>query len=315
MTTYHVEKLTYAYKGSKRPSNDGISFSIPLGEIVAILGPNGAGKTTLIRQMLGLLKPSSGTISIFGEDVLRRPERVGQYVSYLSQEGLGPGFGHLKAFEAVAFTGMLRDLNRRESHKQARFWLERLGISSLQNSLIKNLSGGEKRLVSLAASLIGTRPVLVMDEPTNDLDPEARKRVWDILRHLRQSRKTTLIVVTHNILEADQMVDRVAVLEAGRLLAYEGISLFRRRVSGLRMDILPAPNFLEDLRRELVRYGSVSKKEDTLCVFPSNENSETFLRFLEDKRKEGLVHEWRMRTPNLEDAYFSLARNQVKISA
>lgn len=315
MTTYHIEKLTYAYKGSRRPSNDGISFSIPQGEIVGILGPNGAGKTTLIRQMLGLLKPGSGTISIFGENVLQRPELIGQYVSYLSQEGLGPGFGHLKAFEAVAFTGMLRDLSKSESLEQARFWLESLGISSLRDSLIKKLSGGEKRLVSLAAALIGTRPILVMDEPTNDLDPEARKRVWNLLRHLRQSRNATLIVVTHNILEADQMVDRVAILEAGSLLAYEGISLFRRRVSGLRMDILPSPHFSEDLCRDLARYGAVSRKEETLCVFPSNENSEAFLRFLEDKRKEGLVHEWRMRTPNLEDAYFSLTRHQPEFSA
>ncbi len=312
MTNYHIEELTYAYQGAKSPAINGINLSISQGEIVAVLGPNGAGKTTLIRQMLGLLKPTSGKISLFGEDVIKNPRYVGRYVSYLSQEGLGPGFGHLRAFEAVVFTGMLRDLNKQESQEQAQFWIERLGLSSIKNSLIKNLSGGEKRLISLAASFIGERPIIVIDEPTNDLDPEARRRVWEILGELRQTRKMTVILVTHNILEADQVVDNVAVLEKGRLLAYEEIHLFRRRTSGLRMEIFPASHDPRSLPEELARYGAVEYSGGSLRVLTKNGNSEVLLRFLEEQRQKGFVREWRMRTPNLEDAYFALAGNGAR---
>ncbi|MDA8344395.1 MAG: ABC transporter ATP-binding protein [Thermaerobacter sp.] len=215
MNAYETRGLVKMY-ASGVMANDGITLQIAQGEIFGVLGPNGAGKSTLVRQMVGLSLPTRGSVRLMGRDVRAHDLRVRRTVGFLSQRPLA--LMDLRASEAVACTGMLRGLSRRRANDEAHQLLSLLGMEDRVQRLVGTLSGGEHRLVGMATALIGAPPVLVLDEPTNELDPVARARVWDALL-ARREQGTTIILVTHNVLEAERVVSRVAILAQGRVAA------------------------------------------------------------------------------------------------
>jgi ABC-type multidrug transport system ATPase subunit len=224
---YEVEALTKVYAGASDPANDAISFTIGGGEIVGLLGPNGAGKTTLVRQLAGLVRPTSGSVRLFGRDVIAEPDIVAQHVAMQPQDAAA--LLDLTASEAIFHTGRLRGLTRARAHQEVTDLLALLDIESSAKRLVRRLSGGERRLVSLGVTLVADRPVLILDEPTNDLDPQARKRVWDLLRKMNTDGRT-VIVVTHNVLEAERILDRVGLINHGKLMALGRTADLRKQV-------------------------------------------------------------------------------------
>jgi ABC-2 type transport system ATP-binding protein len=217
VAAYEVSHLCKRYRSPEILANDDISFEVWPGEAFGLLGPNGAGKTTLVKQLVGLLTPSSGEIVLFGEPV-RGPDaiRIGRAVAYLPQ-GL-PALGELTVQEAVSWTAMLRGTDKRVADSETSQLLERLELAGSAERQLRKLSGGQRRLAQIAMTLAGSCPVVILDEPTADIDPALRKRIWQLLAE-RTHQGAALILVTHDVAEADQVLDRVAILQAGRISA------------------------------------------------------------------------------------------------
>ncbi len=198
-------------------ASDGISLDVRRGEIFGLLGPNGAGKSTLVRQLTGLLRPDSGSVSVLGHDLVRHPERAARLLGYLGQESTA--LDEMTVALAVETTGRLRGLTAREARARRDAVVGELGLADIAGRALKKLSGGQRRLACFAAVLIGERPLLVLDEPTTGMDPVARRAVWAAVDRRRAERGTTVVLVTHNVLEAESVLDRVAVIDRGRVIA------------------------------------------------------------------------------------------------
>jgi ABC-type multidrug transport system ATPase subunit len=217
-----VEHLTrtFSTNGSERGrvvANDDLTFSVRRGECFGLLGPNGAGKTTLISQFMGLLRPSAGTIEIEGIDVARQPDQVKRLVGFLPQSGLA-----MRAVEverALRFTGRLRGQRAADAHDQAQQLMRDLELLPYANRPVQRLSGGLQRLTHFAMALMAHPQLLILDEPTNELDPHKRRLVWEVIAGLGRERKSTCVLVTHNVLEAEKVLQRVGVMWQGRLIA------------------------------------------------------------------------------------------------
>jgi len=279
-------------------ANDSVNLTIAAGEVFGILGPNGAGKSTLVQQMVALSAPTTGEIRLFGERIRPHDRRVRQRVGYLAQRPLA--LYDLKVREAVVATGRLRGLSAGQAERGALELLHAVGLADRQNRLVGSLSGGEHRLVGLATALIGQPDVLILDEPTNELDPVARRTVWDMLL-ARRAAGTTIVLVTHNVLEAERVLGRVAIMMQGRIVAIgspgelkeSAMAQVRLEVS-LREDAPVAPEWLAQGRRIGERRFSMSVRRSGL--------REVFAH-LGDPALSAAIDDLRLTSPSLEDVY------------
>jgi ABC-2 type transport system ATP-binding protein len=302
---YHIEKLTKTYNGGRIVANDAIDLEVRPGELFGLLGPNGAGKSTLVRQMVGLLKPDSGTILLHGRDITRDASWVPRIVSFLGQKPVA--LFDLTVREAIEFSGRLRHLSMAEARRQAAALMDEFVLSSCADQLVARLSGGEHRLVGLAVALIGHLPVLILDEPTNELDPAMRRVVWAHLQRLQREEGATIVLVTHNVLEAEQVVERVAIIRNGRRIALgtpgELKALVDRRI---RLELLfhQSPQDCLGLLRQL---GTITEVSASRCVLlVEREHAQRAIdRILAEVTLEAL-DDFRILTPSLEDVYLQL---------
>ncbi|MFF9014069.1 ABC transporter ATP-binding protein [Streptomyces sp. NPDC014870] len=218
-------------------ATDGISLEVGGGEIFGLLGPNGAGKSTLVRQLTGLMRPDSGTVEMLGHDLVRHPERAARLLAHLGQESTA--LDELTVALAAETTARLRGLSARDARAEKDAVLDELGLTELAGRPLKKLSGGQRRLACVAAALVGERPILVLDEPTTGMDPVARRAVWSAVDRRRAEHGTTVLLVTHNVIEAETVLDRVAVLERGRVIACDTPAGLKERVAGeVRVDLV-----------------------------------------------------------------------------
>ena len=299
MLAFEIHDLHKTY-GEKVRANDGLDFAIEAGEVFGILGPNGAGKSTLVQQMVALSVPTRGEIRLFGQPVRPHDRRVRSAVGYLAQRPLA--LYDLQAREAVVDTGRLRGLSRAEAEEEAQALLEETGLLDRQDRLVGNLSGGEHRLVGLATALVGSPPVLILDEPTNELDPVARRRVWDMLMR-RREQGTTIILVTHNVLEAERVVGRVAIMARGRIVAIGTPGELKERLHAkvrlevsLRDSVPSAEAWLGHGMQIGERRWSLQLERGKL--------GEAFAR-LGDPGTSAEIDDLRITSPSLEDVYLS----------
>ena len=217
MIAYDIHNLTKYYPKQQQPANKSITLEIPEGEIFGILGDNGAGKTTLVRQMVNLLRPTSGSVTLLGQDVATDPFHAPTNVGYMPQDA--HALNNLTVGEALYFTAHLRGKSRADARRERDTALELWEIGHLRDKHSPRLSGGERRLLRLALAVAGSLPVLILDEPTNDLAPQRRRRVWDVLGHINGERGTTIVFITHDAIEAERAVQRVAIMRDGEVVA------------------------------------------------------------------------------------------------
>lgn len=196
---------------------DRLSLSLPAGQIFGLLGPNGAGKSTTIKMLTTLLPPTSGTAMVAGFDIARRPGRVRRSIGYVPQvisaEGSLSGYENLLVFAKLY--GIRRSL-RAERIQQV---LEFMGLTNVQNVVVQKYSGGMIRRLEIALALVHQPPILFLDEPTVGLDPTARQMVWEHIQQLRNELGTTIFMTTHQMGEADELCDVVAIMHEGRIRA------------------------------------------------------------------------------------------------
>lgn len=210
-----LEALTKTYRRGARRANDGISLSFLPGELVALIGHNGAGKTTLLNQMVGATKPTSGEITYGALSLARNPDAARSVASMMPQ--MHAPLTGVTPREAIAAIGRLRGLTGRQARDATDDLIRQLDIGQWQDVAGEKLSGGLRRLTSFAMAVIAPPPALLIDEPTNDVDPVRRPRIWRLLRHLADAGHI-VIVVTHNLLEVQRTADRFVLLQNGQVL-------------------------------------------------------------------------------------------------
>jgi ABC-2 type transport system ATP-binding protein len=213
----------------KTPVLHGIDLTVARGSIVALLGPNGAGKTTLINILSTLVAPDSGTVTIGGYDVVRDREAVKTQISLTGQSAAVDEV--LTGDENLRMMGTLSGLGRADAARRSRELLERFELTDSARKRVKTYSGGMRRRLDLAISLLSTPPVVFLDEPTTGLDPASRQELWVIIRHLADN-GTTVLLTTQYLEEADQLADRIAVLEGGLIVAEGTPGDLKARIGG-----------------------------------------------------------------------------------
>jgi ABC-2 type transport system ATP-binding protein len=199
---------------------DGIDLAVRTGTVFGVLGPNGAGKTTTIRMLATLLRPDAGSARVLGYDVVHDADAVRASVSLTGQ--FASVDEELTGRENLVLLGRLLGFSRRHAASRTGELLEAFGLGDAADRLVKEYSGGMRRRLDIAASIVVTPPMLFLDEPTTGLDPRSRSQVWDIVRALVAS-GTTVLLTTQYLDEADQLADRIAIIDHGKVIA-EGTS-------------------------------------------------------------------------------------------
>lgn len=195
---------------------DGIDLAVPTGTVYGVLGPNGAGKTTAVRMLATLLRPDGGTARVFGKDVVKDADAVRSRVSLTGQYASVDE--DLTGSENLVLLGRLLGHSKPAARDRAAQLLEGFGLSGAAGKQVKNYSGGMRRRIDIAASILNTPDVLFLDEPTTGLDPRSRNQVWDIVRAV-VAHGTTVLLTTQYLDEADQLASRIAVIDHGKVIA------------------------------------------------------------------------------------------------
>ncbi|MFC8125919.1 ATP-binding cassette domain-containing protein, partial [Streptomyces sp. NPDC057302] len=201
--------------GEKR-AVDGIDLTVPPGTVYGLLGPNGAGKTTFVKTLATLLRPDGGQARIFGRDVVREADEVRARVSLTGQYASVDE--DLTGTENLMLLGRLLGYGKSASRTRAAQLLEAFGLTEAAARQVKNYSGGMRRRIDIAASILNTPDLLFLDEPTTGLDPRSRNQVWDIVRAV-VTQGTTVLLTTQYLDEADQLASRIAVIDDGKVIA------------------------------------------------------------------------------------------------
>jgi len=195
----------------------GVSFTIRRGEIFALLGPNGAGKTTTIHVIATLLKPTSGEVFVSGYEVTREPDKVRSKIGIVFQD---PSLDNqLTAYDNMYIHGKLYGLKGRELHDKIMELLEFVDLKQYAHKQVKYFSGGMRRRLEVARSLLHEPELLILDEPTIGLDPQSRAKIWDYIRVLKREYDMTVLLTTHYMDEAEELANRVAIMDHGKIIA------------------------------------------------------------------------------------------------
>ncbi|MGH7692547.1 MAG: ATP-binding cassette domain-containing protein [Candidatus Dormibacteria bacterium] len=243
-----VEGLVKVY--GKTRAVDGLDLSVERGSVVAVLGPNGAGKTTLTRILATLAKPTAGRALVAGFDVVRQAAQVRRHIGITGQsESIDE---YLTGRQNLVMVGELSRLPRTEARRRADDLLERFELTEAAGRITKTYSGGMRRKLDLAASLITQPEVLFLDEPTTGLDPRARIGMWALIRELGAA-GTTLLLSTQYLDEADQLAHQIAVVDHGKVIAWGTPDQLKTQVGGAVLEVTVPPGVDITRAAELLR--------------------------------------------------------------
>ena len=225
---------------------DGLSLSCPEGSVLGVLGPNGAGKTTAVRVLSTLLRPDAGRAEVFGIDVLKRPVQVREVIGLTGQYAAVDEY--LTGWENLEMVGRLFRMGRKAARSRADELLERFDLLEARDRSVKTYSGGMRRRLDIAASLVARPKVMFLDEPTTGLDPRSRIGMWSIIAELVRE-GTTMLLTTQYLEEADQLADSIVVIDHGKAIARGTADELKESVGGERLEITVAdPAQLEKAR-------------------------------------------------------------------
>ncbi|HJX67686.1 MAG TPA: ABC transporter ATP-binding protein [Candidatus Limnocylindrales bacterium] len=296
-----IEELTKVYRTGTR-ANDRISLAVGEGEVFGLLGHNGAGKTTLVNQVVGLLRPTSGAIRIDGRDMVADPGLARRLCSFQAQaqvpiDGLTPR-------QAIDLLGQLRGSSKLEVRRRRERLVDALDLGEWLDIDAARLSGGVKRLVAFAMAAVSPGRVVMLDEPTNDVDPVRRRLLWRQVRTLADHGAAVLLV-THNVIEAERSVDRLAILDRGRVIA-EGTpaELKARLGAALRLELVLSSDSADTPVSPFP--GTAVSVGNRLMVGVPMDGAGQAVTWAESLQRAGAIEEFTLGPATLEDVYVAL---------
>ena len=299
-----VEEVRKTFGGKVR-ALDGVSLAFEPGIIYGLLGPNGAGKTTLIRVLTTLLEPDSGSAWVAGIDVGRDPVGVRRRIGLAGQSAAVDEF--LTGRENVEMIGLLYGLPAAEARRRAAEVLEGINLTEAADRLARTYSGGMRRRLDLAASLVGRPQVLFLDEPTSGIDPRSRLDVWELIRDLVGA-GTTVLLTTQYLDEADTLADRIAVIDRGRLISEGTADELKDRIGGAVIEVTVEETRRDEAVRALAGLDGPSVDHITgRIVMAAPQGSRTLLEAVRLLTAAGIAPEdIALHKPTLDDVFLSL---------
>ena len=305
MKTVVAEHLIKTYnKGEVVALND-LSLDVEEGTVLGVLGPNGAGKTTTVRILATLLKPDSGSATVAGIDVIRYPEKVREVIGLSGQYAAVDET--LTGWDNLVMFGRLYHLGRQKSIDRANELLERFDLVDAAKRPIKTYSGGMRRRLDLAASLIVQPKILFLDEPTTGLDPRGRQDMWGVIQELVKG-GVTLLLTTQYLEEADQLADEIAVIDRGTVIARGTSDNLKKQVGGERLEITVESNDVVRTQEIVAKVSAHSTHVDDRTISaPVSTGSVALmeaLRALDDAKIHPL--DIALKRPSLDDVFLSL---------
>jgi len=298
-----VENLQKSY--GKNEVLKGVDLSIQRGTMLALLGPNGAGKTTTVRIMSTLLGYDGGAVTIEGHDVKREPDAVRHVIGLTGQSAAVDEL--LTGRENLIMMGRLYHLTRSSAKERAEELLEQFDLVKAADRKLSTYSGGMRRRLDLAVSLIATPPVIFLDEPTTGLDPRSRIAMWDIINDLKKQ-GSTILLTTQYLEEADQLADRIVVIDGGKVIAEGTAAELKRKVGEDRLELTLADDKSFKAAKDILGKEVVDTDEEnrvvTVMINDTNKDVKRALELLDGKKAKLLsinVHK-----PTLDDVFLSL---------
>jgi ABC-2 type transport system ATP-binding protein len=236
MAIIETHQLAKVFPGDIR-AVDGIDFEVKEGEIFAFLGPNGAGKTTTIKMLNTLIPPTSGSAMVTGLDVVKNATEVRKRIGYVAQDvGVDE---HATGKENLTLYGHFYRLDNKTIKQRVKEIFELVGLSGDENRMVSTYSGGMRKRLDLAMGLIHQPQLIFMDEPTTGLDPQTRSHIWDYIRELVKSKGMTIFLTTHYMEEADQLANRIAIIDLGKIIAMGTPDELKKSIGGDVVTVSP----------------------------------------------------------------------------
>ena len=287
---------------------DSISFDVKEGEIFGLLGPNGAGKTTTIKMITTLSRPTAGTIKVFGTDVSSSPQQVRQMLGFVPQaisvDGDLTGYENLLIFAKLFF------VDRQQRNKRIHGALELFGLADRANDLVKQYSGGMMRRLEIAQALVNRPRLLFLDEPSIGLDPYSRMQVIDHIRQLNRTFGTTILITTHDMAEADELCDRLAIMNLGKIAVSGAPRELKRTVGGDVLTVSVQGPIQDSVPPEL---GTVVSSEKGLVKVLTVDGERAIPRITEYFEQRGAVVESvSLSRPTLDDVFMKYTKASLQ---
>jgi ABC-2 type transport system ATP-binding protein len=299
-----VEALAKRY--GKTQALAGVDFSVPAGTLLGLLGPNGAGKTTAVRVLTTLALPDSGRAAVAGIDVVRHPAQVRRRIGVAAQDATLDRL--LTGRQNLVLVGDLSGMGRQLARERAAELLEQFELTGAADRVVNGYSGGMRRRLDVAASLMARPPVLFLDEPTTGLDPASRQRVWEVVRQLL-AEGVTVLLTTQYLEEADALADRIVVIDRGRVVADDTPQELKEASRSARLEVTvtaPSPHAAAAIAP--LASGPVHVSDDgqrlTAGVDPVPGLATSIVRALD--RAGIAVDNVEVRQPSLDDVFFAL---------
>ncbi|WP_042148091.1 ABC transporter ATP-binding protein [Paucisalibacillus sp. EB02] len=307
-----VKNVTKNFRGKGKTNviaNDNITFHINEGEIFGLLGQNGAGKTTLVNQIVGLITPDHGEINLLGKSVKEYPERARSICSVQPQSQVPLGF--LTPRQAVSIMGKMR-AGKNYDPKRLDMLFESLGMGEWADKEGEKLSGGARRLAAFCMAVIVPGQLVILDEPTNDVDPVRRRYLWEVIRNLTKV-GTSVILVTHNVLEAEKAVDRVAIVHKGKIVKQGTPSEIKSSVNNqMRMEL----NVNKTEKLVVPEWALTSHQNGMRWIFQvESSHVSSAIEWASGEVNMGNVVDYSLSPTTIEDAYIELTSNKVVVSS
>jgi ABC-2 type transport system ATP-binding protein len=299
-----IKDVCKVYRGKVR-ANDNISLAIGEGEVFGLLGPNGAGKTTLVNQIIGLTVPTSGSITINGVDVIANPGYARQACSFQAQ--VQAPISGLSVLQAIELVGRIRGGRKADVRKRAMELIGKLELGEWQKTMGLTISGGVRRLVAFCMAAVTPGKIVIIDEPTNDIDPLRRRLLWQEVQTLAKQGSAVLLV-THNVLEAERVVDRLAIIDQGRVSGM-GTPASLKEAEGdiMRLELIlepgSSPPALPDFMQQPVIVNRRIVGRVNLADVPAA------IELARSLKNSGTIEEFSLGPATLEDIYIRLVKN------
>ena len=305
MKSVIADHLVKTYRNGEVKALDDLSLDVEEGTVLGVLGPNGAGKTTTVRILATLLKPDSGSATVAGIDVVKHPDKVRELIGLSGQYAAVDET--LTGWDNLVMFGRLYHLGKSASIKRAEELLERFSLTDSARRPIKTYSGGMRRRLDLAASLIVQPKVLFLDEPTTGLDPRGRQEMWEVIQELVKG-GVTLLLTTQYLEEADQLADEIAVIDHGKVIARGTSDALKKQVGGERLEITVENSDIAKTQEIVSRISTSAIHTDVRTISAPVTTGSIALMDALRSLDEAKIHplDIALKRPSLDDVFLSL---------